>query len=359
MSWQLSNLLRAIATIIVISIHASHPWWFGANGTVSLDSLNWEVFIDTLINQVGRFTVPLFVILSGFGLAQSERSRPFQFKRFAQRRGLRILPPYLCFTLANLCFHQDFQIGTWSEKLEKTLIALRDGSGDYHLYFLVIIIQCYISYPLLRRIPFTGLNLAIASTFTLSLFTLRWAVSIFHWFPAIAPYLPNSNHCIFWLPYFLLGIWLAKVPDWFSELLKRFSTQIWGCLWAIAAALELGEFYYAAIHIGSAEAVGHYGRPTVLLLTITFLLWAMSWHTQNEPDSDPKSPGLNLAIAKLGSASFTTYLVHTQVLRLIEPAKVLGGIGYLIVAAIASLAIGFLIWAIVKPIKGLNVIFGA
>ncbi|CAN1209035.1 acyltransferase [Tumidithrix helvetica PCC 7403] len=359
MNWQLSNLLRAIAITLVIWIHASHPWWFGAHGTVSLDSLNWEVFIDTAINQVGRFTVPLFVILSGFGLAKSEQSRPFQLWGFIQRRGFRILPPYLFFTLLNLAFRQEFQLGNWVEKLGQIAIALRDGSGDYHLYFLTIIIQCYISYPLLRRIPFTGWNLAIAAVFTLSMFTLRWAVSLFHWLPDLAPYLPNSNHWMFWLPYFLFGIWLAKVPDWFTEALQRCSTQVWGCLWAIAAALELGEFYFSAIRIGSAEAVGHYGRPTVVLLTITFLLWAMSWKPQNEPDSPPRFPQFNTLIERLGNASFTTYLLHTQVLRLITPTQVLGGIGYLLIAAIASWAIGLLVWAIVKPVKGLNVIFGA
>jgi len=63
MTWELSDLLRAIATTIVIGIHASHHWWFGVHDTTTI---NFEIFIDTIINQVGRFTVPIFVILSGF-----------------------------------------------------------------------------------------------------------------------------------------------------------------------------------------------------------------------------------------------------------------------------------------------------
>ncbi|MCA6624557.1 MAG: hypothetical protein IM542_18695, partial [Pseudanabaena sp. M165S2SP1A06QC] len=55
MTWELSDLLRAIATTIVIGIHASHHWWFGVHDTTTI---NFEIFIDTIINQVGRFTVP-------------------------------------------------------------------------------------------------------------------------------------------------------------------------------------------------------------------------------------------------------------------------------------------------------------
>ena len=87
MTWELSDLLRAIATTIVIGIHASHHWWFGVHDTTTI---NLEIFIDTIINQVGRFTVPIFVILSGFALAKSEEKRPFDLKIFFQRRLLRM-----------------------------------------------------------------------------------------------------------------------------------------------------------------------------------------------------------------------------------------------------------------------------
>lgn len=333
MNWQLSNLLRVIAIAVVISIHASNTWWFGVHGVSPTTTMNGEIFIDTFVNQVGRFTVPLFVILSGFGLAQSEVTKPFHLVQFAQRRAIRILPPYLLFTVANLAFRAQFQAAPWLEKLEQFFAALQDGSGDYHLYFLVIIIQCYCLYPLLRRFPFSPSNLAALLIFTFSLFTLRWTISLFGWFAPLAAYVPDSNHCIYWLPYFLLGIWLVKGRDWFAQLVQRLSGWQWGGIWAIAAALELTEFYFAVFRIGSAPDVGHYGRPTVVLLTLAFLLWAMAWRGWEN-----RIPDHWLAVAS--QASFTTYLIHTQVLRVIFPLEILGGIVYLIVAAIASWSVG-------------------
>jgi peptidoglycan/LPS O-acetylase OafA/YrhL len=158
MTWELSNLLRAIATTIVISIHASHSWWFGVKDTVTI---NPEIFIDTIINQVGRFTVPMFVILSGFALSQSEVKRPFDSKTFCQRRLGRIVPPYILFTLLNLVGRSQFLTADWQERFQQIWQALSTGMGDYHLYFLGIIWQCYISYPFLRRLDFTVKKLYI------------------------------------------------------------------------------------------------------------------------------------------------------------------------------------------------------
>jgi hypothetical protein len=45
--------------------------------------------------------------------------------------------------------------------------------------------------------------------------------------------------------------------------------------------IELSEFYWTAILKNSAEAVSHYARPTVVLLTLTFLLWSISLAAHN------------------------------------------------------------------------------
>jgi peptidoglycan/LPS O-acetylase OafA/YrhL len=149
MTWELSDLLRAIATTIVIGIHASHHWWFGVNDTTTI---NPEIFIDTLINQVGRFTVPMFVILSGFALAKSEEKRSFHLGTFIQRRLWRIVPPYFLFTLLNIIGRSQFLASDWLGQGQQIWQALTTGMGDYHLYFLGIIFQCYVVYPLLESV---------------------------------------------------------------------------------------------------------------------------------------------------------------------------------------------------------------
>jgi len=318
MTWELSDLLRAIATTIVIGIHASHHWWFGVNDTTTI---NLEIFIDTIINQVGRFTVPMFVILSGFALSKSEEKRAFDLKIFAKRRLWRIVPPYILFTLLNIIGRSQFQTADWLGRGQQIWQALATGMGDYHIYFLGIIFQCYVVYPLLRRIKFSTRNLYLLLLITFTLFTLRWSSAMFGWFSSIAIFLPDGNHVMYWLPYFQIGIWLAKEPEWINQLVakwrSRFGGYLWGYVFAIAASLELSEFYWSAIYKNSAEAVGHYNRPTVVLITLSFLLWSISWQNSKPKISvvgEAHHTNFWLDRKTVSAASFTTDLVHVWVL---------------------------------------------
>lgn len=350
MTWELSDFLRAIATTIVIGIHSSHHWWFGVNDTTTI---NLEIFIDTLVNQVGRFTVPMFVILSGFALAKSEEKRPFDLKIFIQRRLWRIVPPYLLFTLLNVIGRSQFLAAEWLGRGQQIWQAIVTGMGDYHLYFLGIILQCYLVYPLLRHIAFTVKNLYVLLIITFTLFSLRWVSATFGWLPNMAIFLPDGNHAIYWLPYFQIGIWLAKDREWASQFVSKWSSLSWGCLFAIAAILELSEFYWLAILTNSAEAIGHYTRPTVVLMSLSFLIWSISWQKGKEAQFE-------IFLHKtFSNASFTTYLFHVWVLRAIAPLETVGGILFLPLAAISSWAIGIAIWRLAKNKRWIAISLGA
>lgn len=347
MTWELSDLLRAIATTIVIGIHASHHWWFGVHDT---NTINLEIFIDTIINQVGRFTVPIFVILSGFALAKSEEKRPFDLQIFFQRRLWRIVPPYILFTLLNVIGQSQFQKADWLERGQLIIQLLSTGMGDYHLYFLGIIFQCYIVYPILRSILFTKWNLYILMFVTFALFSLRWVSATFDLLVNITTFLPNGNHVIYWLSYFQIGIWLAKDHGWTSSLVTKWRSQSWGYLFAIAAIVELSEFYWTAILKNSAEAVGHYARPTVVLLTLTFLLWSVSWLNLQKTKSSIQKlwQAIQPQIKTFAKASFTTYLVHVWVLRAISPLEIVGGILYVPLATSISWLTGIILWQLLQ-----------
>ncbi len=352
MTWELSDLLRAIATTIVIGIHASHHWWFGVKDVTTITP---EIFIDTIINQVGRFTVPLFVILSGFALAKSEENHPFNLKIFIQRRLWRIVPPYFLFTLFNIVGRSQFLTANWLERGKQIWQALSTGMGDYHLYFLGIIFQCYIVYPLLRLLKFSQQRLIGLILITFALLSLRWGSAIFGWLPNMTYFLPNGDHVIYWLSYFQIGIWLAKDHGWTSLFVTNWRSPSWGYLFAIAASVELSEFYWTAILKKSAEAAGQHARPTVLLLTFTFLLWSISWQNLNSKSKNQNfSPTSNFGIWQaiqpqiktFSQASFTTYLVHVWVLRAIVPLEIVGGILFVPLAASLSWLVGLILWQI-------------
>jgi surface polysaccharide O-acyltransferase-like enzyme len=288
------------------------------------------------------------VILSGFALAKSEEKRPFDLQIFFQRRLWRIVPPYILFTVLNIIGQSQFQKADWLERGQQILQLLSTGMGDYHLYFLGIIFQCYVLYPILRNILFTKWNLYILISITFALFGLRWVSATFDLLINITTFLPNGNHIIYWLSYFQFGIWLAKDSGWTSLLVAKWRSHIWGYLFAITAIVELSEFYWTAILKNSAEAVGHYARPTVVLLTLTFLLWSMSWSKRlRQTFRLPQSLQVD-SITTFAKASFTTYLVHVWVLRAIAPLEIVGGILYVPLATSISWLIGIIIWKLLK-----------
>ncbi|PZU98455.1 MAG: hypothetical protein DCE90_04915 [Pseudanabaena sp.] len=354
MTWELSDLLRAIATTIVIAIHASHHWWFGVNDTVNLSP---TIFINTAFNQIGRFTVPVFVMLSGFALVKTEQKRPFNLITFFQRRLGRILPPYLLFSLLNLVGQPKINQSSWNECIFQIWQALITGMADYHLYFLGIIFQCYVFYPLVRHIVFTPHNLyfLIGSTFTL--FSWAWLTRTLGLFPNMQIMLPDGNHLIYWLPYFVIGVWLAKDNHWIEKLVNRWDSRWWGYLFAIAATIELSEFYYAAVSKNAAEAVGHYTRPSVFVMSLMFLLWSISWQTWQEQDFPQSIQFLwrkaQPYIQTFAQASFTTYLVHVWILRVLDPLEELGDLIFLPLAICLSWLGGVISWQVNQKFKNI------
>jgi len=150
---------------------------------------------------------------------------------------------------------------------------------------------------------------------------------------------------------------LAKDHGWSGQFVTNWRSHSWGYLFAIAATIELSEFYWTAILKNSAEAVGHYIRPTVLFLTFSFLLWSISWQNSKIKSEDKNfvvSPAFGIwqaiqpQIKTFSKASFITYLVHVWVLRAIAPLEIVGGILFVPLAASLSWLAGLSLWQILQ-----------
>lgn len=82
------DFLRLVSMLAVISIHVSSTYLSYETGHLFL-GMN----LAFLLNQAARFSVPLFLLLSGFSLEQTGRQVPYL--TFLRTRSARVLPPYL------------------------------------------------------------------------------------------------------------------------------------------------------------------------------------------------------------------------------------------------------------------------
>ncbi len=289
------DMLKGLAMVAVIVIHTNAGYfqidkWLGSAWT-------WKLIID----QVMRWCVPVFVALSGYGLAAKYQKATFSLKDFYVHRVGKLLPWYIVFT--TLVYF------SWPHS-ESYLQALIWGTADYHLYFVPLIFQLYVIFPLVwyvvRKWPVISLAL-----------TVGWQIA---WFWVLARWVePVYGHNLFWtdyqqyvvffswISYFVLGIYLATQEN-LGRILKIVAPilLVGGFVWATANA-------YGLVHSGvNLVLTTRFTRIPVLVFASGVILVANYWSNilAGLPDR------LKGILVVGGEVSYVVYLLHTSVLRL-------------------------------------------
>lgn len=303
------DLLRVLSICAVLIIHGTGRF---ESGFAQLHDYTSQEFLAVVLNQLARFAVPVFLMLSGYGLTKKYQSaEKIELQEFFLRRATRIGIPFvawtLVFALTNQLMWNPGLIGSpglWGN-------ALLDIAGklptyffiqgvDYHFYFFIIILQCYLVFPLLFKIKSHWFWLALL------VWHLLWtspAHILLYKVGVTLPAIPSSS-IVFWIFYFYSGMqWARREPE------KQSSGFT-----AIAFALVLVEFIYwsYANPGGSTGDYDHFNRWTVLLYSVLFFL------SRPFARIAEQRMGQSDWIPKLAAVSFTVFILHTNILRLLE-----------------------------------------
>jgi surface polysaccharide O-acyltransferase-like enzyme len=135
--------LRGIALLSVLGIH-SVSFFSEADPGSPLGIVLVFVLLIFIV------AVPLFVWISGFVLALQYFSS-MDVKVFFRRRFSTIIPSYLFFSVAYVFFSAfDPQSSSWHfPKIQTFLVLILTGSSYSHLWFILLLIQFYLLFPLL------------------------------------------------------------------------------------------------------------------------------------------------------------------------------------------------------------------
>lgn len=99
------------------------------------------------LNQISRFAVPLFFIISGFVLELNNKSG-LSYTDFFKKRASKIIAPFLLWSVVYFAIANSFDITRIaSMKFFWTIVA---GTASYHLYFIPTLILFYLSFPFLH-----------------------------------------------------------------------------------------------------------------------------------------------------------------------------------------------------------------
>lgn len=192
------DFARVAAMLAVVAIHVSSGYVYAESG-YTFHGIN----LGFMFNQVSRFAVPMFVLISGISLGLGTgRGGTLQFYK---KRLLKLGVPYaIWFTLYFLYEHRwelAALAGGGMESVSLYLSTFLRGASASHLYFVIIIFQCYLFYPLIKRCvekaPVASVTVALAVTYLVETLYFLGHFGISRIPPSIGPYL-----------YLLLPPWL-------------------------------------------------------------------------------------------------------------------------------------------------------
>lgn len=290
--------IRAFAALSVIAIHTTAPYV-----TTETPGFIW--------NQLMRYAVPLFIILSGFLLYYADRKKEhISYGPFIKKRVTKIFIPYVIWTVFYTCFKmRDAWIAHGTDALpdvwDAVLLYLPDGSAFVHLYFLIIMFQLYLLYPWLRLWVRRAPAQALIVSFLLTFLAQTWAY--IHDITKIGMQIPYVTRIFpVWLFFFMLGMYTAHHKERWERRLKQGGIVL-AISWFIAVLLLLADSY----------STGTYGasiKPTVVFYTIAsyFLFYFLCMQRKRIHTGDGGF------VLWLSAQSFLVFLLHPFVLTMLR-----------------------------------------
>jgi probable poly-beta-1,6-N-acetyl-D-glucosamine export protein len=130
--------LRVIAIAGVVLIHTT---------TRILEKTSYDLntyYLTLFLNQIVRFAVPLFFIISGFVLELTYKES-FNFWVYIKKRFSKILIPYIFWSFIYYYFF-------YNSNHDNFLYVLLTGDASYQLYFIPTLVIFYLVFPLLHKI---------------------------------------------------------------------------------------------------------------------------------------------------------------------------------------------------------------
>lgn len=322
--------LRGICMLGVIGIHI---------GSLALATNNFTLYL--LLEILSRYSVPSFFFISGYGLACTDKGllsgSRLNYIDFMKKRLRGAGLPYLSWSLFYmLYFWLILPPGFVSWNPLHVAYVLFFGLGCYHLYFMVILLWFYASYPLWRKllriiihqsIPFMLVLLFIFQlafnwwTTHPGLNTAGWSVLAKNFFDYRLNYLP-----LHYLLIFISGGLAACYWEKFIALLRRYSAMV--CvIFAASVAWDVQSCYEAVTVKGytliDLANTYHQLSPQGLCYTVGSLLFfclVLDWLERKAQSEGFLAKPFYKAISILSAYSMLIYFVHPLLLDWLSSA---------------------------------------
>lgn len=361
--------LRGIAFLAVVIQHAIGM--FSRTPGFNLSDL---IIFSVVFNMV-KFAVPLFVFISGMVIFYNYYDR-LNYPSYLVKRIREIIIPYLLFTLFYY-YYWDYDAANHIAGQFPGIFLT--GSGYFHLWFVVMIFQFYLLFPvfrwpfqLVRKFTATYLR-AVSVIILLLLIYIGTTYAIFEHIGrlhtdifGIRGILKYPDRTLFsWYFYFVFGGILAfSIVKWRTVLQKymfwNIPVFVLGLLWV---TYELGAAIQPTaklpqelpIYLGVSSSF----KASMILFTVSSILL---WYQVSVVMSQ-RSNWLTRIFEMFGKYSFGAYLLHAAALdiahKYIKTVTSLSNSMQMFAAVIVTAAVSLLLTVIISRLPFGNYLIGS
>lgn len=265
--------------ISVITIHVTSTF-INYKSNISFLGMN----IAFILNQLSRFSVPLFILLSGIscGLKKPHVGT----RQFLRGRLIKIGIPYLIWSIMYSLYNSHIDLSAWSFSF--CLKSLLLGQAAPHLYFIVIIMQFYVLFPILKKwaenAPYKSLLVSFIISYGIQ--------KLFYFLKFDFNLIPQSIHPYLWvlfptwLFYFVMGLGLTDDRLMYirriasqNSLTMLLITLLFACVYTIESKVTSSldsikaplNIYVPLIFVSSFSSWKYVGQFRIVRLLTRFL----------------------------------------------------------------------------------------
>ena len=293
------DYLRVVAIIAVVTIHVTAPYFsegYGHDGDV------W--WAANLLNAASRFSVPVFVMISG-ALLLGRRVSVLDFYR---KSSLRIIPPLVFWNLFYVGFNSMIDGGLQAAVWQMKAGILIDGYAASHLWYLSMFSCLMVFAPFINQYingdaPGERGGLTLLAAFFL-FFVAEWGAFVVNELMGLS--ISWFKEFPLFIAYFVGGYFLDRYHH-------RLSMSVVGAcafLFLLMAAGFLGNYYFGVVS-GSFKDYLVLSNTGPLLFLISLLVFFI--FRRSEIFTRERS-----WMVKLSEASFGVYLIHPVFIYLVS-----------------------------------------
>lgn len=288
------HLIRAVACLLVVLVHVSATYYYQQDGYND---------ITLFFNQIGRFGTPLFAVISGFLLFYHVRQKGFQLNKFVTSRFVKVGSPFLFWSIFYIFLLVLLEGATPLAEGKKIFtIDFLLGNSYVHLYFMSIVFQFYLLFPLLQKIRSN------------KLWTVLLVVSLAINYYFVELFTPNFNNELIqyafsqralflnWIFFFIFGGFAAYNWEKIYTLSKKIKlVSLIASIFIIALTVHE---YNVNGSVSSNRPLNFIYIPVIFVTLIGAYDYITKWNFMKQ------------ALIKIGQLSMGIYLVHMFIIYL-------------------------------------------